>query len=317
MTRPCRPRDQAYLEGIARDTWRLFERCVGAEDNHLPPDNLQTVPHDMVAHRTSPTNIGLYLLSVACARQFGWIGTQELIARMEATLATLATLRRHRGHFLNWYDTQTCAPLLPMYVSTVDSGNLRGHLLAVAQACLELARAPHDAGASQRAIEASRQRLESAACARARGVAGRRRAGTPAGDARPAGFMPSRCRAVRAVVARGCRRTGRALRRTRRSSRLPLRRRRATSSPGAWPITWRRCAPPRWTCRPQRRCRTRRRTRRCGDCTRWPATASSWPRPATSASCTTASGTCSTSAIGSPSSSSTRASTICSHRSRA
>ena len=133
--------EQAYLHGIARDTWRLFERCVGPDDNHLPPDNLQTTPHDMVAHRTSPTNIGLYLLSVACARQFGWISTNDLLARMEATVATLATLQRHRGHFLNWYDTQTRAPLLPMYVSTVDSGNLSGHLLAVGQACLELARA--------------------------------------------------------------------------------------------------------------------------------------------------------------------------------
>ncbi len=99
--------EQAYLHGVARDTWRFFERCVGAEDHHLPPDNLQTSPHDMLAHRTSPTNIGLYLLSVACARQFGWIGTQELLARLEATLATLHTLQRHRGHFLNWYDTQT------------------------------------------------------------------------------------------------------------------------------------------------------------------------------------------------------------------
>src|SRR5450830_1238959 len=153
------PQDQAYLQGIARDTWRFFERCVVADDNHLPPDNLQTMPHDMVAHRTSPTNIGLYLLSVACARQFGWIGTQELLTRMEATLATLATLQRYRGHFLNWYDTQTCAPLLSMYVSTVDSGNLSGHLLAVAQACLELADAPHDCGAAQQAIEASKQRL--------------------------------------------------------------------------------------------------------------------------------------------------------------
>jgi cyclic beta-1,2-glucan synthetase len=152
-------RDQAYLHGIARDTWRLFERCVGAEDNHLPPDNLQTVPHDMVAHRTSPTNIGLYLLSVACARQFGWIGTQELLTRLEATLATMGTLQRHRGHFLNWYDTVTRAPLLPMYVSTVDSGNLSGHLLAVAQACLELAHAPHGDAAARRAIEASAQRL--------------------------------------------------------------------------------------------------------------------------------------------------------------
>ncbi len=151
--------DQAYLEGIARDTWRFFERCVGPQDNHLPPDNLQITPYDMVAHRTSPTNIGLYLLSVACARAFGWIGTQDLLARVEATLATLATLQRHRGHFMNWYDTQTRAPLLPMYVSTVDSGNLSGHLLAVAQACLELAHAPHDPVAAQRALQASRQRL--------------------------------------------------------------------------------------------------------------------------------------------------------------
>ena len=167
VSRVCAPntdaelplKDKAYLEGIARDTWRLFERCVVADDNYLPPDNLQILPHDMVAHRTSPTNIGLYLLSAACARQFGWIGTQELLERMEATLATLAKMQRYRGHFMNWYDTQTAAPLLPMYVSTVDSGNLSGHLLAVAQACLELANAPLDQSATQRAIAASRLRL--------------------------------------------------------------------------------------------------------------------------------------------------------------
>ena len=83
--------DRALLHDVARDTWRLFERVVGAEDNHLPPDNLQVVPSDMVAHRTSPTNIGLYLLSTACAQRFGWIGTVEMIERVEATLATLAT----------------------------------------------------------------------------------------------------------------------------------------------------------------------------------------------------------------------------------
>ena len=153
------PQAQAELAGIARDTWRYFERSVTADDQHLPPDNLQTHPQDMLAHRTSPTNIGLYLLSVACAREFGWIGTQDLLSRMEATLATLDRLQRHRGHFLNWYDTQSAAPLLPMYVSTVDSGNLGGHLLAVAQACLALAHAPHDPSASQRALQASRERL--------------------------------------------------------------------------------------------------------------------------------------------------------------
>ena len=163
LTKP----EQTYLAGIARDTWRYFERCVGPDDKHLPPDNLQTSPYDMVAHRTSPTNIGLYLLSVACARQFGWIGTQDLLTRLEATLATLLTLERHRGHFLNWYDTQSGQALLPSYVSTVDSGNLSGHLLAVAQACRELTIAPFDDRSALHAIEASRQRLEPLLKARA------------------------------------------------------------------------------------------------------------------------------------------------------
>ncbi|WP_439589144.1 GH36-type glycosyl hydrolase domain-containing protein [Hydrogenophaga sp.] len=152
--------DRDLLEGVARDTWRLFERCVDAQNHHLPPDNLQTLPFDAVAHRTSPTNIGLYLLSVACARQFGWIGTQDLLARLEATLASLQRMERHRGHFLNWYDTRTLQPLLPRYVSTVDSGNLSAELLAVAQACTELSRDPHATQAMQQAIERSRERIE-------------------------------------------------------------------------------------------------------------------------------------------------------------
>ena len=142
--------DRGYLEGVARDTWRLFERCVVAAEHHLPPDNLQVVPHDMVAHRTSPTNIGLYLLSVACARAYGWIGGVEMAERLEATLATMARLQRHRGHFLNWYDTASTQALLPLYVSTVDSGNLCVHLLAVAQACKSLAEAGPEADAALR-----------------------------------------------------------------------------------------------------------------------------------------------------------------------
>ncbi|MEO7150167.1 MAG: glucoamylase family protein, partial [Burkholderiaceae bacterium] len=156
---PLAPRDRIYLEGVARDTWRLFERCVGPADHDLPPDNLQITPHPMLARRTSPTNIGLYLLATACARDFGWIGTQDMLARLEATLATLGGLQRHRGHFLNWYDTQSAQPLLPMYVSTVDSGNFAGHLLAVAQALLERARAPLDDLALRRALAQSTQRL--------------------------------------------------------------------------------------------------------------------------------------------------------------
>ncbi len=172
VSRPRPPRhhdalsrtDRHYLGRIARDSWRLFERCVVPGDHELPPDNLQTAPHDMVAHRTSPTNIGLYLLSTMCAREFGWIGRHEAMARLEATLAALAALPRHRGHFLNWYDTERAEALLPQYVSTVDSGNLCTHLLAVAQACLELAEAPDDQTALSRFLaESSTQLAELAA----------------------------------------------------------------------------------------------------------------------------------------------------------
>jgi len=130
--------DEDYLRGVARETWDWFAANVGEHSNHLPPDNVQTVPHVMVAQRTSPTNIGLYLLAVACARAFGWITPEQLAGRLAATLDTLDLLPRVRGHFLNWTDTQTLQPLLPAYVSTVDSGNLCGHLLAVAGACDEL-----------------------------------------------------------------------------------------------------------------------------------------------------------------------------------
>ena len=167
---------QAVLHAVARDTWRYFERCVTAADHHLPPDNLQTLPHEMLARRTSPTNIGLYLLSAACARQFGWIGSTELANRCEATLATLGTLQRHRGHFLNWYDTATGAPLLPMYVSTVDSGNLGGHLLALAQACTGWAVAPLDAQGSHAALARSVLRLRELLARRCGGIASDRAA---------------------------------------------------------------------------------------------------------------------------------------------
>ncbi|WP_051603148.1 GH36-type glycosyl hydrolase domain-containing protein [Simplicispira psychrophila] len=135
-------RDREYLLGVARDTWEFFSRHVGPQSRHLPPDNVQMTPHEIVAERTSPTNMGLYLLSVACARRFGWITTEEFLQRCEHTVATMALLARHRGHFLNWYDTQTLQTLAPAYVSTVDSGNLCGHLVAVVGACQELINGP-------------------------------------------------------------------------------------------------------------------------------------------------------------------------------
>ena len=129
--------DAARLRSIARHTWRYFETFVTAEDNHLPPDNFQEDPRPTVAHRTSPTNIGLYLLSIVAARDFGWIGLLDKAARLEATLGTMNRMQRFRGHFYNWYDTTDLRPLDPEYVSSVDSGNLAGHLLVLAKACEE------------------------------------------------------------------------------------------------------------------------------------------------------------------------------------
>jgi len=104
----------------------------------LPPDNFEETPSPVVAHRTSPTNIGLYLLSTVAARDFGWLGTLDAVERLEATLETMNALERLRGHFYNWYDTKDCHPLDPKYVSSVDSGNLAGHLIALAHACEEM-----------------------------------------------------------------------------------------------------------------------------------------------------------------------------------
>jgi cyclic beta-1,2-glucan synthetase len=121
----------ALLRRLARRTWAFFETFVTAADNHLPPDNVQEHPVPRTAHRTSPTNIGLSLLATLSARDFGYISTGQMIERLTATLDTVARLDKHNGHLLNWYDTQTLQPLRPAYVSTVDSGNLAGHLLTL------------------------------------------------------------------------------------------------------------------------------------------------------------------------------------------
>jgi cyclic beta-1,2-glucan synthetase len=122
---------------IARRTWRFFESFVGAEDNWLPPDNFQEDPSPVLAHRTSPTNMGLLLLATSSAHDLGYVGALELVEREELTFSTLAQLGRFHGHFFNWYNTNTLEPLLPQYISTVDSGNLAGHLIAVKQGFVE------------------------------------------------------------------------------------------------------------------------------------------------------------------------------------
>ncbi|HTU27436.1 MAG TPA: glucoamylase family protein, partial [Pirellulales bacterium] len=123
--------EMQFLRRMARRTWRFFETFVGPEDNWLPPDNYQEHPVAVIAHRTSPTNIGLSLLANLAAYDLGYVSAGKLVARTTASLRTLQKLERYQGHLLNWYDTRTLAPISPRYVSTVDSGNFVGHMLTL------------------------------------------------------------------------------------------------------------------------------------------------------------------------------------------
>jgi cyclic beta-1,2-glucan synthetase len=151
LSRPLPPRDRSAplsaedrreLRLCARKTWYFFETFVTAEDSWLPPDNFQEDPRAVVAHRTSPTNIGLYLLSTVAAHDFGFVTLRGVAERLGATLATVESLEKREGHILNWYETTTRRPLDPRYVSTVDSGNLAAYLWTVRMACNEAADSP-------------------------------------------------------------------------------------------------------------------------------------------------------------------------------
>lgn len=134
--------DRGFLRHIARRTWLYFETFAGPDDNWLPPDNFQETPRSEIAHRTSPTNIGLFLVSAKAAHDFGFVEASDFAARVHNAMATMERLESYRGHILNWYDTRTLAPLEPRYVSTVDSGNLAVSLLALRTGCREAADAP-------------------------------------------------------------------------------------------------------------------------------------------------------------------------------
>ncbi|MEO5648724.1 MAG: glucoamylase family protein [Ginsengibacter sp.] len=131
-----------FLHKSARKTWSFFEQFVNQNENWLPPDNFQEHPNPVIAHRTSPTNIGLALLANLTAYDFGYIPVSELLSRCENTLESMWKLDRYKGHFYNWYDTQSLSTVRPRYVSTVDSGNLLGHLLVLRQGLLLLKNQP-------------------------------------------------------------------------------------------------------------------------------------------------------------------------------
>ena len=127
---------------LARRTWAYFEQFVGPDDHWLPPDHFQESPRGNVAHYTTPTNIGLYLVSTLSAYELGYLGLSELAVRLRVTFESLEKLEHYRGHLLNWYDSQSLEALPPRYISTVDSGNLAASLITVKQGCLALMDAP-------------------------------------------------------------------------------------------------------------------------------------------------------------------------------
>ncbi len=130
---------QVFLRKIARKTWGYFETFVTAQENWLPPDNFQEHPAPFIASRTSPTNMGLALLGNLTARDFGYLSVGELMRRTRLSLSTMLSLKKYRRHFYNWYDTRTLEPLRPLYISSVDSGNLAGHLLTLGPGLIEIA----------------------------------------------------------------------------------------------------------------------------------------------------------------------------------
>ena len=127
---------RGFLRRLSRRTWGFFEVHVDQANHWLPPDNVQEHPELVVARRTSPTNIGLALLANLSAYDFGYLSMGGAITRVGNTLSTLDSMARHNGHFYNWYDTETLQPLLPHYVSSVDSGNLAATCSLCVRDCL-------------------------------------------------------------------------------------------------------------------------------------------------------------------------------------
>jgi hypothetical protein len=277
---------QRELRLIARRTWRFFETFVTPEDNHLPPDNFQEDPRPVVAHRTSPTNIGLYLLSVAAARDFGWCGLRDALDRIEATLATLARMQKCHGHLFNWYDTHDLHPLEPRYVSSVDSGNLAAHLITLAGACREWqensAPPAHARDGLGDAFDLARESLRAFRFA--------------PGLTITRGLLETAFTDLEATLRPGAGRTPTAT---------------MTSSTGSKPRAARSTAGAATCWRATRRA-TSSSTWRC-----WPRTRSSSRARWSSASCSTASASCCPSAIGLPMVHSIRPATTCSRRRRA
>lgn len=139
---PLTEMEKLELRKLARKTWGYFDTFANSNENYLPPDNYQEDPPKGIAHRTSPTNIGLLLISILSARDFGYMGTLEMLDRIDKTISTVEKMEKWKGHLYNWYDTVTLDTLRPRYVSTVDSGNFIGYLMVLEQGLREYERRP-------------------------------------------------------------------------------------------------------------------------------------------------------------------------------
>jgi len=126
-----------FLRRISRKTWTYFEDFVNSEKSWLCPDNFQEDPPIGIAFRTSPTNLGMGLTSNIVAYDMGYISFIEFIERTDSIITNMESLKRYKGHFYNWYDIKTKEPLRPLYVSTVDSGNLAGYIWLLTESIKE------------------------------------------------------------------------------------------------------------------------------------------------------------------------------------
>lgn len=142
ITKPLTETQRRRVHRLARRTWAFFEQFAGPNDHWLPPDHFQESPRGSVAHYTTPTNIGLFLVSTLSAYDLGYIGLLELAVRLRSTFESMDKMEHYRGHLLNWYDSQLLTAIPPRYVSTVDSGNLAACLITLKQGCRALADAP-------------------------------------------------------------------------------------------------------------------------------------------------------------------------------
>lgn len=126
------PEDDGFLRQLAWKTWLFYEELIDEGTCYLPPDNFQVKPATGIDKRTSPTNIGFYLLGILAARDFGFISFLAMIEAIDKTLCSVEAMEKWNGHLYNWYSIEDLKLLRPKFVSTVDSGNLACMLTALA-----------------------------------------------------------------------------------------------------------------------------------------------------------------------------------------